>query len=92
MAGRSSKALTVVLLIAFFLVVVGIDFFHTEPLAGKDPRCPACHFQNSAHATVPADAFDLPAPADYELLSLHPTSSYENEIAPSISARAPPLA
>ncbi len=92
MAGRSSKALAAVLLVAFVLVVVGIGFFHTEPIAGKDPRCPACHFQNSAHATVPADTFELPVPADCELLSLRPTSSYENDIAPLISARAPPLA
>lgn len=92
MAGRSSKALTLVLLVAFLFVVAGIDLFHTEPLAGKDPRCPACHFQNSAHATIPADAFELPVPEDCELLSLRPTLSCENEIAPLIGARAPPLA
>jgi hypothetical protein len=91
MAGRGAKLLNVLFLLVLLIVAAGINFFHTDSSTGMDPRCPACHFQNSAIATAEIDSFELPVLTGFEFENLRQTPALEIEVTLLVPARGPPL-
>jgi len=47
-------------ILAFSLLALGINFFHTEDSLSARKECPACHFQMSSVSLSPAVFFTLP--------------------------------
>ncbi len=92
MAASTRKLLNLAFLLVLLTVAAGISSFHTEGLAGKDPLCPACHFQSTALATAQIDFFQPPALVLFDILVLPVAPTYERSDFPATPARAPPAA
>jgi hypothetical protein len=92
MSGRRSKIIHLAIILAFLFVAVTIDLFHTDGIFGKDPRCPACTFHNSAVAAVSFQIFQLPTLVVIESISFTTPTSTEELSFLTEAARAPPLA
>jgi hypothetical protein len=79
-------------LVIFFLVVVGINFFHTEKTVYESKDCPAGLFLNSALMTDQIDFFQLPDLSFIELFKSSQPILYHDLTYTDPSSRSPPSA
>ncbi len=91
MVKKGRAFFSVVYLIAFVTLTLGIQYFHTEG-AGSGRECPACHFLSSSLSVAPVQFTFLPPvlcrriPKTAEPVRLH------EGIDLSLSSRSPPQA
>jgi hypothetical protein len=94
MSRNSGRRLALFALALFAVVVLGIDFFHTEGHHGQQSPsdCPACHFHNSSVSVSPVACFALPALTCRRLpVTQEPCRLAEVPVL-ALSSRAPPQA
>ncbi len=79
-------------LLVFFILILGINFLHTEKTPQESEDCPACHFQNSIFMTAQIDFYHHPELSLIEIFTSCQIIPYHNLIYIKPSTRSPPNA
>jgi len=77
-------------LLIFFLLFLGINFFHTEKTCQESKDCPACHFQNSIFITAQINFYHHPELTLIEIVNTCQVIPYYNLTYTAPSSRSPP--
>jgi hypothetical protein len=78
-------------LIIFFILTLGIDFFHTEETPQESKDCPACHFQNSIFMTAQINFYHHPELVLIEIIKSCQIIPYHSLAYTAPTSRSPPL-
>jgi hypothetical protein len=90
MNSRTRNALSIVFLLAFAGITLGINFYHTETGPAGRNDCPACQFLTSSLSIVPGAVFAVPAVlCRGVLVPVEPVNSNEVVVL-SLGSRSPP--
>jgi hypothetical protein len=84
------KYSNLIFLFIFILVVLSVNFLHTEKTIKEDNNCPACQFQHSSLTTAQINFFILSPPAFLNLLTSQEFFNYVCFFAITSNSRSPP--
>jgi hypothetical protein len=91
MQRRGQKLLAFNFLWIFLLILLTVNFFHTEKNLDHSGSCPACHFQISSLSLTPILPVQLPALLLVETLSCLDSSVNAAVFVIDRVSRSPPL-
>jgi hypothetical protein len=90
MSKRNKKLFNLAFLLFYLVIVLTINFFHTEKTLGRDDDCPACHFLNSSFTTSQINFFHLPLLSIIGILKTFESFNYLYLFIIEPSSRSPP--
>lgn len=89
---KCKKHLNLIFLFTLLVVILFVNFIHTEKDIKNNKFCSVCHFQNSFLVTCHINFFHLPPPLLLGLLNSAESFNYTFILCVHPSTRSPPQA
>ncbi len=89
---KYKKHLNVGFLFILLVVILFVNFFHSEKDLKNNKFCPVCHFQNSFFVTCHINFFHLPPPSILGILGPSESFNFTYVLSVHPSTRSPPQA